>query len=63
MPALGGNDNAYIASVLSYIRSDFGNKGSVVLPEDVQKIRDATAGRTKGYTMPELDLIKPMRGR
>ncbi|MDB5004891.1 MAG: cytochrome [Mucilaginibacter sp.] len=63
MPALGGNDNAYIASVLSYIRSDFGNKGSVVLPEDVQKIRDATTGRTKGYTMPELDLIKPMRGR
>jgi mono/diheme cytochrome c family protein/glucose/arabinose dehydrogenase len=63
MPALGGNDNAYIASVLSYIRSDFGNKGSVVLPEDVQKIRDATVGRTKGYTMPELDLIRPMRGR
>jgi mono/diheme cytochrome c family protein/glucose/arabinose dehydrogenase len=62
MPALGGNDNAYIASVLSYIRSDFGNKGRVVLPEDVQKIRDATAGRTKSYTMEELDKIRPILG-
>jgi mono/diheme cytochrome c family protein len=63
MPALGGNDNAYIASVLSYIRSDFGNKAPVVLPEDVQRIRDATVGRTNGYTMAELDTIKPLRRR
>jgi mono/diheme cytochrome c family protein/glucose/arabinose dehydrogenase len=61
MPALGGNDNTYIASVISYIRSDFGNKGSVVLPEDVQRIRDVTVGRTKSYTMAELDTIKPVR--
>lgn len=61
MPALGGNDNDYIASVISYIRSDFGNKGSVVLPADVQAIRDATVGRTKSYTMAELDTIKPIR--
>ncbi|MES2375329.1 MAG: c-type cytochrome [Bacteroidota bacterium] len=62
MPALGGNDNAYIASVISYIRSDFGNKGRAVLPEDVQKIRDATTGRTKSYTMAELDAIRPILG-
>lgn len=62
MPALGGNDNAYIASVISYIRSDFGNKGRAVLPEDVQKIRDATSGRTKSYTMAELDGIRPILG-
>jgi mono/diheme cytochrome c family protein len=63
MPALGGNDNTYIASVLSYIRSDFGNKGNVVLPEDVQRIRDVTVGRTRSYTMAELDTIKPVRRR
>ncbi|MBC7398386.1 MAG: c-type cytochrome [Mucilaginibacter sp.] len=62
MPALGGNDNAYIASVISYIRSDFGNKGRAVLPEDVQKIRDATTGRTKGYNMAELDATRPILG-
>jgi mono/diheme cytochrome c family protein/glucose/arabinose dehydrogenase len=62
MPALGGSDNAYIASVISYIRSDFGNKGRAVLPEDVQKIRDATTGRTKSYTMAELDGIRPILG-
>jgi mono/diheme cytochrome c family protein len=61
MPAMGGNDDVYIASVLSYIRSDFGNKGSIVLPEDVKAIRDANAGRTKAWTMDELDAIRPAR--
>jgi mono/diheme cytochrome c family protein/glucose/arabinose dehydrogenase len=63
MPALGANDNNYIASVLSYIRNDFGNKAQVVLPEDVQKIRDATPGRTKAYTMTELDGIRSILRR
>ncbi|MDB4924111.1 c-type cytochrome [Mucilaginibacter sp.] len=59
MPALGANTDEYIASVISYIRSDFGNKGSVVLPEDVKKIREATATRTNSYTMEELNAIRP----
>ncbi|HWZ35831.1 MAG TPA: c-type cytochrome, partial [Mucilaginibacter sp.] len=63
MPAMGSNTNEYIASVLSYIRSDFGNKGNVVLPADVQKVRDATAGRTKSYTMDELDKTRSLFGR
>jgi mono/diheme cytochrome c family protein len=62
MPALGANTNVYIASVISYIRSDFGNKGRAVLPEDVQKIRDATTGRTDSYTMAELNGIRPILG-
>ena len=64
MPALGGNDDNYIASVISYIRSDFGNKGAVVMPEDVATVRKATAARTASYTMAELDTIRPvLRGR
>jgi hypothetical protein len=47
--------------VLSYIRSDFGNKGSVILPDDVKRIREATASRTNSYTMEELNAIRPMR--
>jgi mono/diheme cytochrome c family protein len=60
MPALGGNDDTYIASVLSYIRSDFGNKGRAVLEDEVKRIREATKGRTNSYTMAELDTIKPL---
>jgi putative membrane-bound dehydrogenase-like protein len=61
MPSLGANTDDYIASVLSYIRSDFGNKGSVILPEDVKRVREATAGRTNSYTMEELNAIRPTR--
>ncbi len=63
MPALGANDNNYIASVLSYVRNDFGNKAPVILPDDVQKIRDASKDRTKAYTMAELDGIRSILRR
>ena len=62
MPALGGNDDNYIASVLSYIRNDFGNKARVVLPEEVKRVRDVTAGRTKSWTIAELDAL-PLQER
>jgi mono/diheme cytochrome c family protein len=58
MPALNGNDDNYIASAISYIRSDFGNKAHTVTAEQVKKIRDANAGRIKSWTMDELDAIK-----
>jgi mono/diheme cytochrome c family protein len=57
MPALGNNDNNYIASVLSYIRSDFGNKAPVVYPADVEKIRQETKGRTESWTIDELNTV------
>ncbi|HEY0245636.1 MAG TPA: c-type cytochrome [Mucilaginibacter sp.] len=58
MPALGGNDDEYIASALSYIRSDFGNKAPTVKAADVQRVRAQLAGRTKGFTMAELDTMR-----
>ena len=58
MPALNGNDDNYIASAISYIRSDFGNKAHTVSPEQVKKIRAENAARTKSWTMDELDAIK-----
>lgn len=58
MPALGASDDQYIASVLSYIRNDFGNKAPTVKPEDVKKVRAETAGRTTSWTLPELNAIK-----
>ncbi|ETZ21692.1 c-type cytochrome [Pedobacter sp. V48] len=58
MPALGSNNDEYIASVISYIRNDIGNKASTVKAADVKKVREQTAGRTKNWTWQELNTLK-----
>lgn len=55
MPALGANDDEYIASVLSYIRNDIGNKAPLIKPADVKKVRQETNGRETPWTKKELD--------
>jgi mono/diheme cytochrome c family protein/glucose/arabinose dehydrogenase len=40
MPPQAANTNEYIASVASFIRNSMGNRAKVILPEDVQKVRD-----------------------
>ena len=55
MPSMGTNTDEYIASALSYIRNDFGNKAPTVTPDEVKKVRAQTAGRTNPWTIPELD--------
>jgi hypothetical protein len=69
MPPMGNNDDEWIASVLSYLRYDLGltsvafngpvnpNMAERILvkPEEVKKIREETAGRTKPYTWEELN--------
>lgn len=58
MPALGANDDEYIASVLSYIRNDMGNKATVVTPEEVKSVREQTTDRKLPWTWKELDELK-----
>jgi mono/diheme cytochrome c family protein/glucose/arabinose dehydrogenase len=58
MPPLGGNTDEYIASVISYIRNDMGNKASVVKPADVKKVRQETNGRSNPWTVKELETVK-----
>jgi mono/diheme cytochrome c family protein len=55
MPPLGGalNDEQ-IASVLTYIRREWGHTAAPVAPEDVQEIRGLTKTRTKPWTDAEL---------
>ncbi len=55
MPPLGGalNDEQ-IASVLTYVRREWGNTGSAVAPADVTEIRGLTKTRTKPWTDAEL---------
>ncbi len=58
MPPQGAalNDDQ-IASVLTYVRNSFGNKGSVVTPDQVQAIREAEKARTAMWTQAELEKI------
>ena len=61
MPALGANTDNYIASVLSYVRSNFGNKAPVVRDADVARIREITANRKTNWTVAELDTVRIRR--
>ncbi|MGK6350189.1 c-type cytochrome [Parapedobacter sp. DT-150] len=55
MPPLAANDDAYIASVLSYIRNDLGNKAPAVRESQVKAIREQTTDRITPWTKEELD--------
>lgn len=54
MIAMEDNDDEYIASVVSYIRNDFGNSGSFVSPEFVAQLRKETEGKDGTYQFDEL---------
>ncbi|MCE7058169.1 discoidin domain-containing protein [Algoriphagus sp. AGSA1] len=54
MIAMDSNDDEWIASVISYIRNDFGNSGSFVSPEYVAELRNETSGRSGTYEFDEL---------
>ena len=60
MPAMGGNSDEWIASVLSYIRNsgDLGNKASVVTPEEVAEVRANTPNMKEGFTLQLLEIFK-----
>jgi mono/diheme cytochrome c family protein/glucose/arabinose dehydrogenase len=58
MPAQGANNDEYIASVLSYIRSSMGNNGSVIHPSDVKAVRKADSAQTVPWTLKELHALK-----
>jgi nitrite reductase (NO-forming) len=56
MPPQGAalNDE-HLASVLTYVRNSFGNKASVVTPDQVKTIREAEKARTAMWTQAELE--------
>jgi mono/diheme cytochrome c family protein len=60
MPAMGGNSDEWLASVLSYIRNsgDLGNKSSVVTPEEVKEVRANTPNMKDGFTLQLLEIFK-----
>jgi len=54
MISMATNDDAWIASVLSYVRNSFGNRAGFVTAKDVAKLRGETKERTTPWTSEEL---------
>ena len=50
-----------IAAVLTYVRNSFGNKASVIDPNKVKEVREATKDRNSFYTADELLKEHPMK--
>jgi mono/diheme cytochrome c family protein/glucose/arabinose dehydrogenase len=59
MVTMASNDDAWIASVLSYVRNSFGNHGDFVTAQDVARIRAATKERVQPWTIDELRASLP----
>lgn len=59
MPPWGATlKDADIAAVLTYVRSQWGNKGAAITAAKVASIRAATASRTTPWTAAELAAVK-----
>ncbi len=58
MPAWGGNlSSEQIANTLTYIRSEWGNKASAIVPAQIDAAREELKGRTAPWTAAELQQI------
>jgi cytochrome c553 len=63
MPPLGfALNDEQIASVLTYVRREWGHTASAVAPDDVREIRGLTKMRTRPWTDPELQTGRGGRG-
>ncbi len=61
MPAYGTGQemsDAEVAAVLTYVRSNFGNKAAAVTPAQVAAVRGATKARKTPWTAAELAAFK-----
>ncbi|MDX1565665.1 MAG: discoidin domain-containing protein, partial [Phycisphaeraceae bacterium] len=59
MISMKSYDDKWVAAILSYLRNNFGNHGSMVRPEAVARVRKATADRKEPWTIEELRKAVP----
>ncbi|MBS1750270.1 MAG: c-type cytochrome [Bacteroidetes bacterium] len=57
MPPQLNSEDEWLAEVLSYIRTNLGNKASTIHPQDIKKVRDIVGRRWDPWTLEELDRI------
>ena len=63
MPPLGSVlSDEQVASVLTYIRREWGQNGTPVTPATVKEVRTATAGRSRPWTHEELLALVAAKG-
>jgi hypothetical protein len=60
MLPMGSSRDEWIADVASYVRTSFGNSGSVVGSADVTRVRADTAGRAEPWTVSALEASLPI---
>ena len=65
MVPMESNTDDWIASVISYVRNNFGNHSTFITPNDVARVRAAIKGRTNTWTLQELHdtLPQPLSNR
>jgi mono/diheme cytochrome c family protein/glucose/arabinose dehydrogenase len=54
MVPMGTNRDEWIASIASYVRNSFGNRGGFITPADVARVRAANSSRTTTWKLEEL---------
>jgi mono/diheme cytochrome c family protein len=54
-PFGAANDNEWVASVLTYVRREWGNAGSPIQPSDVSSVRKKFKDRKKPWMQEELN--------
>ncbi len=59
MIPMANNPDEWVASIASYVRTNFGNSSGVVNPADVKRVRVATAARKSPWTVRELEATLP----
>ena len=59
MAPMGGNDDAWVAAIASYVRTSFGNQSPLVSLEDAARVRKANATRKEAWTLPDLNARLP----
>ena len=59
VPMGAGSSDEWVAAIASYIRTSFGNNAGLVTPEDVARVRKATADRRDLWTVDEIEATLP----
>ena len=60
MVPMGSNKDDWIAAIVSYVRTSFGNTGSVITPADVARVRAAAGNRSTAWTVDEIEASLPV---
>jgi mono/diheme cytochrome c family protein len=59
MVPMGQNNDEWIASVASYVRTSFGNQAPMIVPSEVARVRASTSSRTNAWTLATLEPAVP----